>query len=73
MHVQLVGMQEILLVLVQHVDQAFIVLMYHLGRFLERVRHSLYIVDNFIKIALVSLRLVLVHSNGKILEEIIKL
>lgn len=73
MHVQLVGMQKILLVLVQHVDQAFIVLMYHLGRILERVRHSLYIVDNFIKIALVSLRLVLVHSNGKILEEIIKL
>jgi hypothetical protein len=73
MHVQLVGMQEILLVLVQHVDQAFIVLMYHLGRILERVRHSLYIVDNFIKIALVSLRQVLVHSNGKILEEIIKL
>ena len=73
MHVQLVGMQEILLVLVQHVDQAFIVLMYHLGRILERVRHSLYIVDNFIKIALVSLRQILVHSNGKILEEIIKL
>jgi hypothetical protein len=73
MHVQLVGMQEILLVLVQHVDQAFIVLIYHLGRILERVRHSLYIVDNFIKIALVSLRQVLVHSNGKILEEIIKL
>lgn len=63
LHVQLIGMKEILLVLVQNVDQAFIIVLYNLESIREGATHSSYIVNNLFQIVLVILRKVLVQGN----------
>jgi len=61
---QLVGTKKILLVLVQNVDQAPIVVLYDLVSIKEFVSYSSYIVNNLVKIVLVSFSQVSVHGNG---------